>query len=82
MPVAGATMGEPGRPVVNQALSAPGVETRLGVKLAVVDATGIALTSGEFIPAQTVVWCAGTQASPLTASLAGERNRLGRFPEP
>lgn len=77
--VAGATIGESGRPVVNQALSALGVETRLGVKVAAVEATGITLTSGEFIAAQTVVWCAGMQASPLTASLAGERDRFGRL---
>jgi NADH:ubiquinone reductase (H+-translocating) len=78
-PVAGAAIGESGRPVVNQALSALGVETRLGVRVAAVEATGITLTSGEFIPAQTVVWCAGMQANPLTASLAGERDRFGRL---
>jgi NADH:ubiquinone reductase (H+-translocating) len=77
-PVVGATIGEAGRPVVNEALSALGVETRLGVKVDAVEATGITLTSGEFIPTRTVVWCAGMQASPLTASLAGERDRYGR----
>jgi NADH:ubiquinone reductase (H+-translocating) len=78
-PMVGATIGEAGRPVVNEALTALGVETRLGVKVGAVEATGIKLTSGEFIPTRTVVWCAGMQASPLTASLAKERDRYGRL---
>ena len=78
-PVVGAAMGESGRPVVNEALSALGVETRLGVKVAAIEAAGITLTSGEFIPTRTVVWCAGMKASPLAASLAGEHDRYGRL---
>lgn len=78
-PVVGTTIGEAGRPVVNEALSALGVEVRLGVRVAKVEATGITLTSGEFTPTRTVVWCAGMQASPLTASLAGERDSHGRL---
>jgi len=78
-PVVGAAIGELGRPVVNEALSALGVETLLGVKVAAVEASGITLTSGEFIPTRTAVWCAGMAASPLTASLAGERDRYGRL---
>jgi NADH dehydrogenase len=78
-PVVGATIGEAGRPVVNQALSALGVETRLGVRVAEVGKDGITLSGGEFIPTRTVVWCAGMEASPLTATLAGERDRYGRL---
>jgi NADH dehydrogenase len=78
-PVVGATIGGSARPVVNEALSALGVETRLGIRVAAVSATGITLTSGELIPTRTVVWCAGMEASPLTASLAGERDRYGRL---
>ena len=78
-PVVGATMGESGRPVVNEALSALGVETRLGVKVGAIEAAGIKLTNGEFIPTRTVVWCAGMKASPLAASLPGERDRYGRL---
>lgn len=78
-PVVGSTIGEAALPVVNQALSALGVETRLGVKVGAVDATGIQLTSGEFIPARTIVWCAGMEASPLVASLGKERDRYGRL---
>jgi NADH dehydrogenase len=78
-PTVGAAIGESGRPVVNEALSALGVETRLGVRVTAIEAAGITLTSGEFIPTRTVVWCAGMAASPLTASLAGERDRYGRL---
>jgi NADH dehydrogenase len=78
-PVVGATIGESARPVVNEALSALGMETRLATRVAAVSATGITLTSGEFIPTRTVVWCAGMAASPLTGSLAGERDRYGRL---
>jgi NADH dehydrogenase len=78
-PVVGATIGDYARPVICEALSALGVETRLGAKVSAIDATGISLTSGEFIPAQTIVWCAGMSASPLAATLAGERDRYGRL---
>jgi NADH:ubiquinone reductase (H+-translocating) len=78
-PVVGTTTGEPSRPVVNDALSALGVETRLGVKIGALEETGIALTSGEFIPARTVVWCAGMTASPLAGALPGERDPYGRL---
>jgi len=75
----GASIGAHGQPVVGEALSALGVETRSGVKLNAVDANGVTLSSGEFIAAQTVVWCAGMRASPLAAALAGERDRYGRL---
>jgi len=75
----GASIGAHGQPVVDEALSALGVETRCGVKVDAVDAGGITLSSGEVIAAQTVVWCAGMRASPLAASLAGERDRHGRL---
>jgi NADH dehydrogenase len=77
--VVGAAIGESGRPVVDEALSVLGVETRLGVKVGAIEAAGIKLTNGEFIATRTVVWCAGMKASPLTESLAGERDRYGRL---
>jgi NADH dehydrogenase len=58
--------------VINEALSALGVETRLGVRVEAVDADSIRLSSGETIPTQTVVWCAGMRASRLVATLPGE----------
>jgi NADH:ubiquinone reductase (H+-translocating) len=78
-PVVGATIGERARPVINEALSALGVETRLGARVRFVDATGITLDGGDFIEAQTIVWCAGMAASPLAATLPCERDRLGRL---
>lgn len=78
-PIVGATIGEHARPVISEALSALGVETRLGVTVSRVDADTITLSSGESIPTQTVVWCAGMHASPLTGTLAAERDRNGRL---
>ena len=44
-----------------------------------VDADGVTLSSGEVVPAATVVWCAGMRASPLTEQFPVERDRLGRL---
>ena len=78
-PVVGRTIGDHARPVICEALSALNIETRLGAKVAAVNAMGIALASGETIPTQTVVWCAGMRASPLAATLPGARDRSGRL---
>jgi NADH dehydrogenase len=78
-PVVGATIGDHGRPAINEALTTLSVETRLGVRISAVDASGVTLSSGEFIPAQTVVWCAGMAANPLASTLASEHDRLGRI---
>jgi NADH dehydrogenase len=75
----GASMGTHGQPVVNEALSALGVESRCGARVAAVDAHGITPSSGEVIAAQTVVWCAGMRASPLVSRLVLERDRYGRL---
>jgi NADH:ubiquinone reductase (H+-translocating) len=78
-PVVGATIGDQARPVINEALSALHVETRLGARARSVDATGLTLEGGEFVPAETIIWCAGMAASPLAATLPGERDRYGRL---
>ena len=78
-PNVGAAIGDAGRPVVNEALTALNVETRLGVRVAAVDAGGITLTSGEFIGARTVVWCAGMKATPLAPHSTGEHDHYGRL---
>jgi NADH dehydrogenase len=78
-PAVGITIGAHARPVICKALAKLGIETRLNAKVAAVDARGIALASGEIIPAQTVVWCAGMRASPLTSMLPGNRDRFGRI---
>ncbi len=75
----GMTIGEHSRQTIHDALSALGVETRLNVSVISVHANGIKLSSGEFISAKTVVWCAGMQASPVGAAFATERDRHGRL---
>ncbi|MES5485892.1 FAD-dependent oxidoreductase [Bradyrhizobium sp. INPA03-11B] len=77
--VVGATFGAYGRPVINEALAALGIETRLNVRVSAVGADSITLSSGEIIPAATVVWCGGMRASPLAATLPAERDKLGRL---
>ena len=78
-PAVGATIGNHARPIIETALSSLAIETRLGVRVASVEASGIRLSSGELIATQTVIWCAGMRASPLAASLASARDRLGRL---
>jgi len=74
----GSNMGDEACAVIEEAMAALGVETRPGVTIAAVDASGVRLASGEAIAAETVVWCAGMRAHPLAASLPGEHDRFGR----
>lgn len=76
----GSDMGESARPVIEKALAAVGVEPVTGVRVAAVDAGGVTLDNGAYLPAATVVWCAGMRANPLTAQIPVERDRLGRLP--
>ncbi len=77
-PHVGSDMGASARPVIEAALTANGVESRLGVRVAAVDEGGVTLSTGEMLAASTVVWCAGMRANPLTADLGVARDRLGR----
>jgi NADH dehydrogenase len=79
-PWIGSDMGEEARAVIDEALSALGVEQRPGVSVTAIDADGVALSTGERVAAATVVWCAGLQAHPLTARFPVERDRFGRVP--
>jgi NADH dehydrogenase len=47
-----------------------GVDLRLGVQATEVTSEGVVLSSGEKIPAKTVVWAAGNKASPLARASA------------
>src|SRR5258708_2568969 len=60
-------MGKGARPVIEDALKQLGVETRLGVGVASLDAPGVTLSNGEHIETETVIWAAGIRAAPLTA---------------
>lgn len=79
-PRVGSDMGDSARPVIEQALAALGVETRLGIEVAGVGLTGVTFRSGETIPAATIVWCAGMRANPLGQQLGIELDRFGRIP--
>jgi NADH dehydrogenase len=77
-PSVGSDMGPSARPVIEQALSENGVESRTGVSVAAVSRAGVSLSSGEQLDAATVVWCAGMRANSLTEQLPVTRDRLGR----
>jgi NADH dehydrogenase len=79
-PHVGSDMGQSARPVIEQALVANQVDTLTGVGVTAVEERGVILSSGEVVPAATVVWCAGMRANPLTAQFGVERDRLGRLP--
>ena len=79
-PRVGSDMGDSARPVIEQALSALGVESRLGVRVDGLDGSEIRFDSGEVIATQTVIWCAGMGASPLAAGCGVPTDAFGRLP--
>ncbi len=79
-PLVGSDMGTSARPVIERALSENGVETRTGVSVTDIGHRRVSLSSGEQLPAATVVWCAGLRASSLTEQFPVSRDRLGRLP--
>src|SRR5258705_2067897 len=72
-------MGEGPRPVIEDAVRKLGVETRLGAGVASLDESGVTLSSGERIEAETVIWAAGIRAPPLTHQIPAERDNFGRL---
>lgn len=56
-----------------------GVEVRVGVGVARVEAEVVHLSDGTAIPAHTLVWAAGVKASPLTSLLGVALDRGGRI---
>ena len=75
----GPDLGPGPRPVIEQALAELGVEMRLGVAVAAIDADGVTLANGERIESRTVIWTAGMRASALTEQIPAERDRFGRL---
>ncbi len=57
-----------------------GVDVRLGVGIASVEADKVTLADGTVIPTQLVVWAAGVKANPLGAALVLDLDRSGRVP--
>ncbi len=78
-PHVGSDMGESARPVIEEALAQNGVDAFTGVGVTAVDERSVTLSSGEVVPAATLVWCAGMRANPLTAQLGVPCDRLGRL---
>ncbi|MBK7860950.1 MAG: NAD(P)/FAD-dependent oxidoreductase [Archangiaceae bacterium] len=60
-----------------ESLQKLGVEVRLGTLVTKVDEHGVML-GGEALPARTVLWAAGVEASPLAKSLGVPLDRAGR----
>ena len=79
-PQVGSDMGDSARPVIEEALAQNNVEAMTGVGVTAVGERSVTLSSGEVLPAATVVWCAGMRANPLTAQFGVPRDRLGRLP--
>jgi NADH dehydrogenase len=78
-PHVGSDMGESARPVIEDALAENKVDTITGVGVTAVDERSVTLSSGEVVPAATVVWCAGMRANPLTAQFGVSCDGLGRL---
>jgi hypothetical protein len=47
--------------------------------VASLDKSGVTLSSGEHIQAETVIWAAGIRAAPLTRQIPAERDNFGRL---
>lgn len=71
-------MGPEPRPFIEERLRALGVETRLNVGISSLDENVVTLSNGERIETSTVIWSGGMRASPLTAQLSAECDKLGR----
>jgi len=63
---------------VHQALSSLGIEVRLRRTVRSIDLEGVLLSDGERIPAKTVIWTGGFEASTLTRTVPVELDDSGR----
>ncbi|WP_172150218.1 MULTISPECIES: NAD(P)/FAD-dependent oxidoreductase [Pseudomonas] len=75
----GASLGDGIRPTILEACRELGVEWRLGVSVASVDAGGVVLDDGQRIDASTLIWTVGFRASGLTQQISAPRDALGRL---
>ncbi|MCU7699081.1 FAD-dependent oxidoreductase [Acinetobacter sp. AYS6] len=75
----GAAMGDQAATVIREALTDLGVEGKAGLRVTALDASGVTLSNGEKIEAETVIWTAGMRANSLTSQIAGEKDNLGRL---
>ena len=72
-------MGPHPRPLIETALRAEGVESRLGVGVSQITESSVTLSDGQIIESATVIWAAGMRANPLTEQVQAERDRSGRL---
>lgn len=77
-PFVGSDMGAFARPAIEEALARLGIEQRAGAEVERIEASGVRLTSGEWIEARTVIWCGGMRASLLARKLPGAHDAHGR----
>ncbi len=77
-PAIGPDLGPSPRPIIEEALTACGVEVITSTSAAAIDADGITTSTGERIETNTVIWTAGARAHPLAAQIEGEHDRFGR----
>lgn len=75
----GAALGDEAAAVIREALDELGVEGKAGLRVTALDASGVTLSNGERIEAETVIWTAGMRANSLTSQIAGEKDNLGRI---
>lgn len=75
----GPDLGPGPRPIIEQALSELGVETRLLSPIVAIDNNGVTLSSGERIDAATVIWTAGARANPITKEIDADKDSFGRL---
>ncbi|TWV97443.1 NAD(P)/FAD-dependent oxidoreductase [Chitinophaga pinensis] len=67
------------RTYINEVLLHQNIELRLGTLPVKVDKNIVYLANGEQIPAGTVVWTAGLEASPLHAFFNGDKDNMNRL---
>lgn len=75
----GAALGDEASAVIREALDELGVEGKAGLRVTALDASGVTLSNGERIDAETVIWTAGMRANSLTSQITGEKDNLGRI---
>ena len=75
----GGELGPGPRPVITEALKELGVETKLGSRIASIDAIGVVTEAGERIDTLTPIWTAGMKATGLTEQIPSKRDQFGRL---
>ncbi|MDC4626152.1 FAD-dependent oxidoreductase [Acinetobacter baumannii] len=75
----GAALGDEAAAVIREALEELGVDGKAGLRVTALDASGVTLSNGERIEAETIIWTAGMRANSLTSQIAGEKDNLGRI---